>query len=141
VPIHLRGIFREILRNSMRATAWEANVRGVDPKPVRVKLRAGAFGIFVTVSDHGGGIADLAQTWKWGPVQGRLDGSLSSFEEDDDEADDPHPSALPTGFGLPLARLTARYFGGDVRLQTLVGYGTNAYIHIPQLEEEDMLQP
>ena len=37
------------------------------------------------------------------------------------------------GFGLPLARLYARYFGGDLHFQTMWGYGTDVYIHLRTL--------
>ncbi|KAF9576281.1 hypothetical protein EC968_009843 [Mortierella alpina] len=51
-----------------------------------------------------------------------------------------------TGHGLPLARLVARYFGGDLSLVSMEGYGTNAYLslyrnddhleNIPEMDEE-----
>ncbi|PNW81573.1 hypothetical protein CHLRE_06g252300v5 [Chlamydomonas reinhardtii] len=41
------------------------------------------------------------------------------------------------GFGLPLSRLYARYFGGDLRLQTIPGYGVDAYLTLRRLEEHE----
>ncbi|GAX75682.1 hypothetical protein CEUSTIGMA_g3125.t1 [Chlamydomonas eustigma] len=38
------------------------------------------------------------------------------------------------GFGLPLSRLYARYFGGSLDLKVLPGYGTDAYITLRRLE-------
>ncbi len=38
------------------------------------------------------------------------------------------------GFGLPLSRLHARYFGGDLRLVNLPGYGVDAYLSLPKLD-------
>jgi len=37
------------------------------------------------------------------------------------------------GVGLPLSRLYARYFGGDLDLKSLEGFGTDAYIHLSRL--------
>mmetsp|Transcript_9673 Transcript_9673/g.19961 ORF Transcript_9673/g.19961 Transcript_9673/m.19961 type:complete len:379 (-) Transcript_9673:81-1217(-) len=139
IPGHLRAILREILHNAMRATARTAAERGRDPAPIRVKVNRGQFGVFVTVSDQGGGIACMDRIWEWGEDPR---GAAPAAEEEEepawtsDEAEGPRQARLPLGFGLPLARLTARYFGGDVRLQTLVGYGTNAYVHIPELQQE-----
>ncbi|CAJ1452116.1 unnamed protein product, partial [Effrenium voratum] len=114
------------------------------PPPVKVRINHGQLGVCVVISDEAGGITDMENVWKWGE-----DSSIVSQEapETEDEWQDPealakaelHPKRtmqLPFGFGLPLTRLAARYFGGDLRLQTLVGHGTNAYIHIPELQNE-----
>lgn len=39
------------------------------------------------------------------------------------------------GFGLPLARLYARYFGGDLSLKVLPGFGTDAFLTLKRLEQ------
>lgn len=38
------------------------------------------------------------------------------------------------GFGLPLSRLYARYFGGDLQLVSVPGYGVDAYLNLKRLE-------
>lgn len=45
------------------------------------------------------------------------------------------------GFGLPLSRVYARYFGGDLKLQSIPGYGTDAYLTLVKLEEQDWREP
>lgn len=34
------------------------------------------------------------------------------------------------GYGLPISRLYARYFGGDLQIISMEGYGTDAYLHL-----------
>eukprot|EP00933_Yihiella_yeosuensis_P033502 TRINITY_DN27201_c0_g1_i1.p1 TRINITY_DN27201_c0_g1~~TRINITY_DN27201_c0_g1_i1.p1 ORF type:complete len:400 (+),score=56.32 TRINITY_DN27201_c0_g1_i1:46-1200(+) len=137
IPSHLRGILKEILQNSINASAKIAQEKGlIEPPPMHVKLNQGQFGMFVTISDQAGGIQNPQRIWRWGKEEFEYD---APFEEDDELEEaklESLKTPLPLGFGLPLARLTARYFGGDVRLQTLIGYGTNVYIHIPELQED-----
>ncbi|KAH7676309.1 [Pyruvate dehydrogenase (acetyl-transferring)] kinase protein [Dioscorea alata] len=37
------------------------------------------------------------------------------------------------GYGLPITRLYARYFGGDLQIISMEGYGTDAYLHLSRL--------
>jgi len=41
------------------------------------------------------------------------------------------------GYGLPLSRLYSRYFGGDLQLLSMEGYGTDAYLQIPRIGDVD----
>ncbi|CAK9058202.1 unnamed protein product [Durusdinium trenchii] len=144
IPGHLRGILREVLHNAMRETASHAEVSGVPPAPVKVRINHGRLGVFVVISDEAGGISDMSKVWRWGEDPEIV---MQDAEDSEDEWEDPQAlmakaqvakatMRLPLGFGLPLARLTARYFGGDLRMQTLLGHGTNAYIHIPELQHD-----
>ncbi|KAF9939771.1 hypothetical protein BGZ65_009575 [Modicella reniformis] len=39
------------------------------------------------------------------------------------------------GFGLPLTRIYARYFGGDMHLVSLQGYGCDVFLKLKQIDE------
>jgi hypothetical protein len=43
------------------------------------------------------------------------------------------PSAW-CGFGMPIARMIARYLDGDLRLASMHGYGTDAYLYVNKIE-------
>lgn len=45
------------------------------------------------------------------------------------------------GFGLPLSRLYARYFSGDLKLVSMPGFGVDAYLTIKRLEGSDWREP
>jgi hypothetical protein len=120
--------------------------------------------VIIKVSDEGGGIprSQMDSVWSYlyttanNTVQERVLqqqkstaqeqlSSLSSLSDGDAEA--PHvanaAAALGTspilaglGFGLPMARAYARYFGGDLDLISLEGYGTDAYVHLVRLDDK-----
>lgn len=100
---------------------------------------------------QGGGIpADIShKVFRYGFTTARDDGSIN---EDTHKA--PLGAALNAaarqqsplaglGFGLPLSRLHARYFGGELQLVNLPGYGVDVFIFLKKLggqewqEEED----
>lgn len=37
------------------------------------------------------------------------------------------------GMGLPMSRIYAEYWGGELQVQTMEGYGTDVYVRIPRL--------
>ena len=98
--------------------------------PVRVVIVKGAAEVTIKVSDQGGGIprSTMSRIFKFTHSTSRQD-----YEGNTDfgtvEAGIKH---LP-GFGLPLARIYARYFGGELTLKSMEGYGLDAYLYLPRL--------
>jgi len=41
------------------------------------------------------------------------------------------------GFGLPMARLYARYLGGELDIYSMPGYGTDTYIRLKPITEQE----
>ena len=41
------------------------------------------------------------------------------------------------GYGLPISRAYARYFGGDLSIMSMEGYGTDAFVHLSRLGNHD----
>jgi len=149
VRVHLEYILFEIIKNALRATV-ERHQRlieegefneGDDPPPVLVVVSGSEDEISIKVSDKGGGVASkaLADIWTYGystasPV------STGSTPDREGNVGNPSPSesnARPPmhgfGFGLPLARIYAQYFGGDLQINSLVGYGSDVYLKINRL--------
>jgi len=125
IPAHLYYVMFELLKNSMRATVEQ---HGDDAPPVNVVIAEGDEMIAIKISDQGGGIPreGMSKLWTY---------SFTTAVDTAGEVDSPSNTAPMAGFGhgLPLSRLYARYWGGDLRIMSMQGFGTDAYIHIHKL--------
>jgi pyruvate dehydrogenase kinase 2/3/4 len=84
----------------------------------------------VQVSDEGGGIPRSGVARIWTYMYSTASVPLPDMERVGEE----QPTVLAGyGYGLPLSRLYARYFGGDLQVISMEGYGTDAYIHLNRL--------
>lgn len=126
---HLHYILFEILKNSLRATV-DTHGNNTSLPPLKVIIVNGGEDVSIKISDEGGGIPNskMPKIWSYkavGDSSTRLDNAVLSEVKDYLE--------LPLagfGHGLPVARLTARYFGGDLNLVSMEGYGTDAYVSL-----------
>mmetsp|Transcript_25702 Transcript_25702/g.48758 ORF Transcript_25702/g.48758 Transcript_25702/m.48758 type:complete len:391 (+) Transcript_25702:445-1617(+) len=134
VPEHLHHMLFELVKNSLRSVQERFQDSHEDPPPIRVIIATGGEDVTIKVSDEGGGIprSGLHRIWTYMYTTAEL----SVLEEIDtsgaDELDTPAVLA-GYGYGLPLSRLYARYFGGDLQILSMEGYGTDAYLHINRL--------
>lgn len=124
-PSHLQHILFELFKNSMRAII--ESKKSIDLPDIDVLVAQGKHDVTIKISDQGGGIPRHKTD--------RLFHYLFSTA--------PRPSMTPTktplagyGYGLPLSRLYARYFHGDLILNSYDGYGTDAVIYLKTATSE-----
>ena len=98
--------------------------------PIKVIVVEGKEDITIKISDEGGGIprSEVPLVWTYTYTTAQPDDLDPDFQTSDFLA----PMA-GFGYGLPLARLYARYFGGDLKLISMEGYGTDVYLHLNRL--------
>jgi len=131
VPGHLSHIVFELLKNSLRAVVERFGVDKEDHfPPIKVVVVEGKEDITVKISDEGGGIPRSAIPLIWTYMYTTMEGQ--GIAQDFQASDFKAPMA-GFGYGLPLSRLYARYFGGDLRLIAMDGFGTDVYIHLNRL--------
>ena len=126
----------ELLKNSMRATVdWH----GVDADfpPIKVIIADGNENedVVIKISDEGGGIPRSNMDRIWSYLFTTADPSVQegmvAFSGEVDHSVDSPLAGL--GYGLPISRSYARYFGGDISIMSMEGFGTDAFVYLPRL--------
>ncbi|KAL6247135.1 [Pyruvate dehydrogenase (acetyl-transferring)] kinase isozyme 2 [Rhinocladiella similis] len=131
VPGHLSHMLFETLKNSLRAVV---ETHGADKEefPVtKVIVAEGKEDITIKISDEGGGIPRSAIPLVWTYMYTTVD-TTPELDPGFNASDFKAPMA-GFGYGLPISRLYARYFGGDLKLISMEGYGTDVYLHLNRL--------
>ncbi|KAJ3462028.1 hypothetical protein MRS44_010581 [Fusarium solani] len=126
VPGHLSHMLFETLKNSLRAVV---ETHGMDKQafPVtKVIVAEGKEDITIKISDEGGGIPRSAIPLVWTYMYTTVD-RTPSLDPDFDKSDFKAPMA-GFGYGLPISRLYARYFGGDLKLISMEGKSNGFFL-------------
>merc|ERR1719295_875216 len=136
VPAHLHHILFEVFKNSMRASCeWAEKNGNVEVPHISCRIFKTKDDITIKISDRGGGMSRRVRRKIFNymystapkvvlPSQGgSYGGGLAAAQ-------------LPMhglGYGLPLSRLYARYFMGDIKLASVDGFGTDTYIYLQRI--------
>jgi len=136
VPTHLHYILLELLKNALRATVEH---HGIDREwpPIEVIIADGQSNedVVIKISDKGGGIArsDTKKIWSYlfTTADPAIQEGMIAFDNDKDHSIDAPLAGL--GYGLPISRSYARYFGGDLSVISMECYGTDAFVHMKRL--------
>lgn len=139
-PTHVHYILSELIKNSARATVERHGAHKSPDQlpPIRVTVAGGKEDITIRVSGQGGGIArsKMKRIWKYSYTSSDEPSALAGYGKKLTYSlrEGAYANAfLFLGFGLPLSRLYARYFGGDLKVLSLDGYGTDAYLTLHRL--------
>lgn len=151
VPGHLIHMFFEVLKNSLRATiefhtprlkeqmiqenpdlkAEDIDLNDLKFPPIKVIISEGYEDIAIKISDEGGGIARSEIPLIWTYLYTTVD-KTPTLDAEYNQTSFKAPMA-GFGYGLPISRLYSQYFGGDLKLISMEGYGTDVYIHLNRL--------
>jgi len=131
IPAHLYHICFELIKNSIRATIERYGRDAKEFPSIRIHVVKGHEDMSIVISDRGGGVphSKLSQlfhyTYSTAPKP--------EWSRDDDASGTP---IAGLGYGLPIARLYAKYFHGNLSLSSVEGLGTWAYVSIKAAPEE-----
>ncbi|KAK3808332.1 MAG: mitochondrial branched-chain alpha-ketoacid dehydrogenase kinase-domain-containing protein [Benniella sp.] len=134
VPSHLSHMLFELLKNSLRAVVEQYGTECEDYPPIKLIVAQGKEDIAIKISDEGGGIprSGVPLVWTYMYTTAPEQNLDPTFDKSDFKA----PMA-GFGYGLPISRLYARYFGGDLKLISMEGYGTDVYLHLNRISNSD----
>uniref|UniRef100_A0AAQ5YA13 Protein-serine/threonine kinase n=1 Tax=Amphiprion ocellaris TaxID=80972 RepID=A0AAQ5YA13_AMPOC len=117
------------LQNAMRATI-ETHESSNNLPPIQVLVSLGGEDMSIKVSDRGGGVA-------FRRIE-NLFSYLYSTAPAPQIGEHTRPPLAGFGYGLPISRLYAKYFQGDLQLYTMEGYGTDAVIYLKALSTDSI---
>uniref|UniRef100_A0A8C6TZL9 Protein-serine/threonine kinase n=1 Tax=Neogobius melanostomus TaxID=47308 RepID=A0A8C6TZL9_9GOBI len=129
IPSHLYHMLFELFKNAMRATIESHEASRTLP-PVKVLVSLGPEDLSIRMSDRGGGVPFRKTE--------RLFSYMYSTAPRPDIGDKHRAPLAGFGYGLPLSRLYARYFQGDLQLYSMEGHGTDAVIHLKALSTDSV---
>lgn len=123
IKSHLYYIINEILKNSIVATQ-DNNIN----EPIEINVSEGKEDIIIKIKDKGLGFRRKNKkkvlTYSY---------TTSSLDITDEFEICNLPIISGFGFGLPLAKVYANYFGGDLIINPMENIGTSVYIYINKL--------
>ncbi|KAG4932210.1 hypothetical protein JHK87_046212 [Glycine soja] len=133
VPAHLHLMVFELVKNSLRAVQERFMDSDEVAPPIRIIIADGIEDVTIKVSDEGGGIPRSGLPRIFTYLYSTAKNSSSVEHEPSDIGTMENVTMAGYGYGLPICRLYARYFGGDLQVISMEGYGTDAYLHLSRL--------
>ena len=138
VPSHLYYMLFELLKNSMRATCvthmQENDMFDKELPDINIVIADGEENddVVVKVSDEGGGIrrSHVGRIFRYLFTTARDEPTALEDANSDFGVEGP---LAGLGYGLPISRAYARYFGGDLEIISMEGYGTDAFLYLSRL--------
>src|SRR5690606_8510823 len=132
IPMHLEYMLTELFKNSFRASIESGNAE----VPVEVTIAPARMGgegeiLSLRIRDRGGGIDpdNLHKVWDYSFTTFYADEGMDALAG----AGMGGSSIAGLGYGLPLSRAYAEYFGGELKLQSCYGWGTDVYLTLKGL--------
>ncbi|ORZ16997.1 branched-chain alpha-ketoacid dehydrogenase [Absidia repens] len=156
---HIEYILYQLLLNAMQHSnninltdgilSASTSSSSPSPPPIRVTLCANDTDVFFRISDQAGGIASnvFQNIWSFGQHASENFHHVKTWAATVMDEQQQHiggsgnlkdniPMNMPLGMGLPMSKVYAEYWGGDINIQTLHGFGSDAYLRIPKLGDQ-----
>ncbi|KAI8375858.1 branched-chain alpha-ketoacid dehydrogenase [Blakeslea trispora] len=129
VSDQIEYIIFQVLSNAFRHSIVQAG----QPKEIKITCCSNPTDVLFRISDQGGGMSRQVFSHLWSYGNYRRFGNMEKIEALEAKLNEHEKMGMRLGIGLPMSRVYAEYWGGDINLVTMEGYGTDAYVRIPKL--------
>ena len=128
IPGHLYYTILEILKNSV-VSHFKNNILDT---PIKITVGEGKDDIIIKISDRGKG-------FPFKELNNVLTYSYSTTPIDNitEYCSTNKPIIAGFGFGLPMAKIHCRYLGGNLIINPVEGIGTDVFVYINKLGDQD----
>ncbi|ORX46339.1 alpha-ketoacid dehydrogenase kinase [Hesseltinella vesiculosa] len=138
---HIEYILYQILRNSLCHTKSRHPSHLHACPPIYITVCANDTDVYFRISDKAGGIpaSVYPQLWSFGRHGNFKNVKTWTGTINEQIANENDPAAaqlMPLGMGLPMSKVYAEFWGGDISIMTLDNFGTDAYVRIPKLGDQ-----
>lgn len=135
LPSHMRYILLELLKNAMRATVERHGSNGSELPMVQIMIAHGSEDVTFKICDEGGGIArsEVNAVWTYLHSSAKRPPVAEDLKQENRHNANSVGALAGYGMGLPLSRIYAKYFGGNLDIKSMEGFGTDCYLHLCRL--------
>ncbi|KAJ1935645.1 hypothetical protein FBU59_005321 [Linderina macrospora] len=141
IPSHFEYITCELLKNAFRATVeFSRSQRRLSHPPIQITITKGEGYVGVRIRDQGGGISKenmrnvFEYSWSTMQEDGETSTAGMSLQTNLAMQQGIGGPIAGLGFGLPMARLYAGYFGGSLDIVSMEGYGCDVFLKLRSIE-------
>eukprot|EP00053_Salpingoeca_punica_P016898 m.161376 g.161376 ORF g.161376 m.161376 type:complete len:471 (-) comp17066_c2_seq3:1013-2425(-) len=134
---HLEHIVTELLKNSFVSSSARYSIADTALPPVEVTICGNEEDVIIRFSDQGGGISNRIRPDIWRFVRKSPLDDFDFVEMTEDprglrESRRSHQAGF--GFGLPMSRAYAEYFGGELTVISMHGLGCDVFLRLQCLD-------
>lgn len=134
LPSHMRYVLLELLKNAMRSTVERHGGDGRELPMVQIMIAHGDEDVTFKICDEGGGIcrSEIEDVWTYLHSSARRPPIAEDLKQEN-RHNNSVGALAGYGMGLPLSRIYAQYFGGNLDIKSMEGFGTDCYLHLCRL--------
>ncbi|KAI8150085.1 branched-chain alpha-ketoacid dehydrogenase kinase [Fennellomyces sp. T-0311] len=128
---HIEYVIYQLLSNAFRHTIA---THPHNPPPIKVTICSNDQDVLFRVSDQGGGMPQeiYSKIWSYGQRPHARFGNFRNVSQLAARITEHDQVTVPLGIGLPMSRVYVEYWGGQLQVVTMEGWGTDAYVRIPR---------